>query len=87
MLKNMSVCLLSTGIKITNPCITCLNYIPYKYTDPYDEIYDDSSTKIGTCSKFGIPNYVTGEIQYENAKLCRISTNKCGKDGKYYWPV
>jgi hypothetical protein len=87
MLKNMSVRLWSTGIKITNPCITCLNYIPYKYTDPYEELYDYSNTNIGTCSKFGIPNYVTGEIEYENAKLCRILTNKCGKDGKYYFPV
>lgn len=80
----MRLRLFSTCIKITNPCITCINYIPYKYTDPYDEIYDDSSTNIGTCSKFGIPNYVTGEIQYENAKLCRMFTNKCGPYGKYY---
>ena len=83
----MSLRLFSTIHKITNPCIKCVNYIPYKYIDPYDELYDnDSETKIGTCYKFGNPNYVTGEIQYDNALQCRIWNNKCGKEGKYYTP-
>lgn len=75
--------LCSTLIKITNPCIKCVNYIPPKYIDPYDELYDNDRT-IGTCSKFGNQNYVTGEIQYDNALHCRIWNNKCGKEGKYY---
>jgi hypothetical protein len=69
--------------KTKNHCITCVNYIKYKCTDPYDEIYY-TQTKIGKCSVFGTENLVTGEIVHENALICRNDENKCGYNGRYY---
>jgi len=69
--------------KAINPCITCVNYINYKYETHYDEIYEREN-KIGTCSLFGKENLVTGEIKYEDALACRINESKCGKEGKYF---
>lgn len=80
----MSIRLFSSFIiKSKNHCINCANYINYKYTYPYDEIYD-STNKLGNCSIFGKQNLVTGEIEYEYASICRINESKCGKEGKYY---
>ena len=70
-------------IKTKNPCINCVNYIKYKYTDPYNEIYD-SETSLGKCYIFGKQNLVTGHIEYENALVCRTNDSKCGKEGRYY---
>ena len=69
--------------KTKNHCINCINYIKYQYTDPYDEIYN-IKTKIGNCYMFGKENLVTGEIEYENAMVCRMDKTKCGNDGNYY---
>jgi len=71
-------------IKTKNPCIKCVNYIPPIYYDPY---YDSMSNNLGTCSLFGKHCVVTGEIEYNVAKVCRIDTSKCGQDGKYYVEV
>lgn len=70
-------------IKTKNPCINCVNYINYKYTNPYDELYD-RETKLGKCSIFGKENLVTGEIEYEEALESRKNDSRCGKEGKYY---
>lgn len=66
-------------------CINCIRYIEYKYTNPYDEIYE-SETKLGKCSLFGKQNLVTGELEYDNAFICRTNEYKCGKEGHYYFP-
>ena len=80
----MSVRLFSSFIvKTKNPCVNCINYIKYKYNDPYDEIYN-RKTVIGNCSIFGKQNLVTGEIEHEDALVCRIDDSKCGKEGKYF---
>ena len=82
--NKMSLRLLSSFIiKTPKPCINCMNYIEYKYTNPHDEIYD-SETKLGTCSIFGKENLVTGKIEYDDAFVCRINESKCGKEGRYY---
>ena len=70
-------------VKTKNPCINCVNYIKYKYRNPYDEIYDTKSI-LGNCRLFGKENLVTGQIEYDNALLCRIDETKCGKKGKYF---
>lgn len=70
-------------IKTKNPCVNCINYIKYKYTNPYDEIYD-TNLILGKCSIFGKENLVTGQIEYENALVCRIDESLCGKKGKYF---
>ena len=70
-------------IKTPNPCINCINYIKYKYNNPYDEIYA-RKTVVGDCSIFGKQNLVTGEIEHEDALVCRTDYSKCGKEGKYF---
>jgi len=70
-------------IKTKNPCVKCVNYIQYKYSNPYDEIYETKYI-IGRCSIFGEENLVTGQIEYENALISRIDESKCGKKGRYF---
>ena len=70
-------------IKTKNPCINCVNYIKYKYTDYYDEIYN-TENKLGKCSIFGKQNLVTGQTEYEDALVCRINETKCGKEGQCF---
>lgn len=65
-------------------CIDCIHYIEYKHKNPYDEIYD--KYRIGSCSKFGSQNLVTGEIVYDDALQCRKMYLKCGEDGHYFIP-
>jgi hypothetical protein len=43
-----------------------------------------SNIDLGRCSKFGIKDLISGEIQYEYASLSRISNTRCGKKGKYF---
>lgn len=80
----MSLRLFSSFIvKTKNPCIKCVNYIQYKYGDPYEELYD-SETRIGKCSLFGKENIVTGVVEHDNAFVCRNTADKCGEKGKYF---
>jgi len=70
-------------VKTKNPCVNCINYIKYKYRNPYDEIYDTNPI-LGNCHLFGTKSLVTGQIEYDSALLCRIDETKCGKKGKYF---
>ena len=80
----MSVRLFSYFIKKTkNPCVNCVNYIEYKYTNPYDEIYE-TQHKLGKCAIFGKQHLVTGQIEYDDALVCRSDDLKCGKEGRYF---
>lgn len=76
-------------IKNTKICINCTNYVPLKYIDPYDELYETSldfnqRLILGTCSKFGDQNLVSGLIEYKSASVCRTNQHLCGKIGQYY---
>ena len=70
-------------IKTKTPCVNCIHYLKYKYTYPCDELYDRNQ-KLGQCSIFGKQNLVSGEIEYENALVCRSNLSLCGKEGVYY---
>lgn len=80
----MSLRLFSSFIKKTkNPCVNCTNYIKYKYTNPYDEHYETEPI-LGNCRLFGKENLVTGQLEYEQALICRLNETKCGEKGKYF---
>ena len=64
-------------------CMNCVNYIKYKYTYPEDEIYERKTT-VGNCSLFGKQDLITGEINYEDALICRMHESKCGIKGVHF---
>jgi len=72
-------------IKTKNPCISCIHYIDERLQYPPDSYF--SETRFGWCSKFGKEHLVTGEINYEDAIVCRTHESKCGKDGRYYTKI
>ena len=39
---------------------------------------------LGRCMLFAKKNIISGEITYEFADVCRISSNKCGYNGTLY---
>ena len=63
-------------------CSNCLHFIEHTNNYPYDP--KPSDEQYGRCKKFGEINLVTGEIQYDLAKNCRLNDNKCGKIGLEY---
>jgi len=76
-LKNISI--FSTKI-IKNgnypACRNCVHFSPFNY--------DDFTSSLSKCEKFGTKNILTDKITYEFADLCRDDDNKCGTEGKYF---
>jgi len=62
-------------------CIHCVHFIEHKNNYPYDSLPSDT---YGKCKKFGEVDIVTGIIQYDFAKLCRVDSGKCGRFGSEY---
>jgi len=63
-------------------CSNCAHFIPHQTNYPYEDIPDDK--KYGKCSKFGEVDYITGGIEYDFAKDCRNTADKCGLSGSEY---
>ena len=59
-------------------CLNCVHFIrpTTKGRDDY-ELY-------GRCKKFGKMSLITGEIEYDFARHCRLDEEKCGDPGKEY---
>jgi len=58
-------------------CRNCIHYQP----DPF---YNDFTSLLNRCNKFGDKNIVTDKITYDFADHCRNDESKCGKEGKYF---
>jgi hypothetical protein len=58
-------------------CRNCIHYQP----DPF---YNDFTSSLNRCNKFGDKNIVTDKITYDFADYCRNDESKCGKEGKYF---
>ena len=63
-------------------CSNCLHFIEHTNNYPYDSTPSDE--QYGRCKKFGEVNLITGVIEYDLAKNCRLNTNKCGNLGLEY---
>lgn len=50
----------------------------------YDPKYDNDSSNLNKCNKFGVKNIINDEIAYDYADSCRNDENKCGMRGKYF---
>ena len=78
---------LSTGkIFIRNKelpiCSNCIHFMEHTNNYPYDPIPSDE--KYGRCKKFGEVNLITGSINYDLARDCRLNDSKCGNYGSEY---
>lgn len=63
-------------------CSNCLHFIKHINNYPYDSIPSDKL--YGRCKKFGEVNFITGEIEYDLARNCRLNVSKCGNFGLEY---
>ena len=63
-------------------CSKCLHFIEHTNNYPYDPIPSDK--QYGRCKKFGEINMITGEIEYDLARISRLDDNKCGHFGSEY---
>lgn len=63
-------------------CSNCLHFIEPKNNYPYDSILSDE--QYARCKKFGEVNFITGVIEYDLARNCRLNNNKCGNVGSEY---
>ena len=63
-------------------CSNCLHFIEHTNNYPYDSI--PSNEQYGRCKKFGEVNLITGIVEYDFAKNCRLNNNKCGILGLEY---
>jgi hypothetical protein len=63
-------------------CSNCSYFIEHKNNYPYDAIPSDE--QYGRCKTFGEVNLITGVIDYDLARNCRLTDNKCGKLGSEY---
>jgi len=57
-------------------CVNCIYFIPPKNIYPFDD------SLYGKCKKFFDVDLVTGMVEHEYAKVCRV--NQCGPDGKHF---
>ena len=63
-------------------CSSCLHFIEHTNNYPYDPL--PSNDQHGKCKKFGEVNTVTGAVEYDGARECRVDASKCGKIGSEY---
>ena len=63
-------------------CSNCLHFIEHTNKYPYDPIPSDE--QYGRCKKFGEVNLITGIVEYDLAKNCRLNVSKCGNLGSEY---
>jgi len=62
-------------------CLNCVHFIrPTELQKEYRDDYEG----YGKCKKFGKMNLITGEIEYDLARHCRLDDNMCGSLGKEY---
>ena len=59
-------------------CINCTHFIEDKTNYPYDSAPND---KYGKCKKYGEMSIITGEVEYDYARVCRKDETKCGRGG------
>lgn len=62
-------------------CLNCSHFI--RPTELQKE-YRDNYELYGRCKKFGKMSLITGEIEYDNARNCRLDDETCGNIGTEY---
>ena len=57
-------------------CRNCIHYKP--------AFFNDFSSRLNRCEKFGSKDIITDEITYDFVDSCRDDESRCGKNGKYF---
>lgn len=69
-------------------CMGCVYFDKYVSLDKYvtqDMWYiDEKLVRLSKCKKFGVKNFVSGEIQYDYAHNCRSSNDMCKPSGIFF---
>ncbi len=65
-------------------CSKCINNIPHERYNYYD--LEDNRYLLSRCKKFPYKDYLSGNIIYEHARICREDSKKCGLNAKYFKP-
>jgi hypothetical protein len=60
-------------------CANCIHFIEHTNNYPYDPLPDDRF--YGKCKKYGELDLISGVINHDFAKHCRMDNTKCGKMG------
>lgn len=63
-------------------CSNCVHFIKHTNNYPYDPIPCDE--EYGRCKLFGEINIITGVVEYDLARHCRLRESKCGNIGSKY---
>jgi len=63
-------------------CSNCFYFLEHKNNYPYDPM--PSNEQHGQCKKFGEVNMVTGVVEYDLARACRLNESQCGKLGSEF---
>jgi hypothetical protein len=63
-------------------CSNCLHFIEHKNNNLYQSI--PHYEQYNKCEKFGEVNLITGAMEYDSARNCRLDVNKCGNLGSEY---
>lgn len=62
----------------------CLNCLHFTRPTELQKEYRDDYERYGRCKNFGKMNLITGEIEYDIARYCRLDDERCGSLGKEY---
>ena len=63
-------------------CSSCVYFIEHTNNYPYDP--PPSNEQHGRCKKFGEVNLITGSVDYDVARQCRLNASQCGTTGAEY---
>ena len=79
MIKQINKIVLNNNLKL---CIDCVYFTKHKSKKLCE--FSNDTNQLSKCTKFGVKNLVSGEIEYEYANVIRNSNRLCGKLAKHF---
>lgn len=64
-------------------CIKCIHFIKFKNNNDYED-YPIKNIHLSKCSKFGVKNLLSGEIEYETAIRVRYDKSMCSETAIHF---
>ena len=79
MIKQINKIVFNNNLKLCVNCVYFTKYKPKKLCE-----FSNDTIQLSKCTKFGVKNIVSGEIEYEYASVIRNSNRLCGKLAKNF---